>query len=51
MSRDEYSRDGIDKTARQLRESAQRAGRSISHEEARRRVVRAVQTDERKNGR
>ena len=51
MSREEYSRDGIDKTARQLRESSQRAGRTVSHEEARRRVVRAVQTDERKNGR
>lgn len=51
MSREEYSREGIDRTARQLRESAQRSGRSISHAEARRRVVRAVQTDERKNGR
>jgi len=51
MTREEYSRDGIDKTARQLRESARRAGQTISHNEARDRVVRAVQKDNRKNGR
>ncbi len=50
MSRDEYTRDGIDKTARQLRESSVRAGRPISQQEARRRVVRAVIKDQRKNG-
>ena len=51
MSGDEYSRDGIDKTAQQLRRSAQREGRTISHKEARDRVLRAVRNDERKNGR
>lgn len=51
MSRDEYSREGIAKTARQLKLSAQRRGETISHDEARRRVVRAVRSDERKAGR
>jgi len=51
VSREEYSRDGIDKTAQQLRRSAQREGRTISHKEARERVLRAVRNDERKNGR
>ena len=51
MSRDEYSREGIAKTARQLKLSAQRRGETISHEDARRRVVRAVRSDERKAGR
>jgi hypothetical protein len=51
VSGEEYSRDGIDKTARQLRESSRRAGKKISHEEARARVVRAVRNDERKTGR
>jgi len=48
--REEYSREGIEKTARQMRYSAQRSGRTLSHEEARRRVVAAVRKDERKQG-
>jgi len=51
MSRDEYSREGIEKTARQLRESSRSSGKPLTHEEARARVVRAVRNDEKKNGR
>jgi len=51
MKREEFSRDGIDKTAQQIRRSAQREGRTISHQEARDRVIRAVRNDQRKNGR
>ena len=51
MSSDEYSREGIEKTARQLRESARRRGKTLTHEEARARVVRAVRNDEKHNGR
>ena len=50
MTIEEYSRRGIEKTARQLRESAQRRGETLSTDESRRRVVRAVVNDERKNG-
>lgn len=51
MSRDEYSREGIEKTARQLRESSRRGGKPLTHDEARARVVRAVRNDEKKHGR
>jgi len=51
MSRDEYSREGIERTARQLRESSRRRGETLTHKEARDRVLRAVRNDEKKNGR
>lgn len=40
--REERHREARDKTARQLRDLAQRAGRDITHTEARQRVDSAV---------
>lgn len=42
--------DKIDKTARILRETAAKAGKKVTHTEARERVVEAMQRQDRKKG-
>lgn len=44
-----FTREGIDRTAQKMREAAARDGISITHEQARRRVVAAVERAEREN--
>lgn len=41
-----YTRDGIDRTAQAMRESAAKRGQQITHEQAMDRVVRAVRNQE-----
>lgn len=44
------TRDGIDRTAQQVREHAARSGVQLTHEQARDRVVRAVNKTDRQRG-
>lgn len=49
MSREERTRDAIGRTAKAFREEASKNGVSMTQEQARARVERAVRRDQRRN--